>query len=77
MRPSGDSITNIPEVLKGWHRRSLSAQVDSVNDTQQGPRHRKTTTTGGDRGGGGGLGHHNRARSFIEKPDGSITALSK
>ena len=72
IRPSGDSISNIPQVLEGWHHRSLSAQADSVKDTDVFPRHRKPATEGV-----GGLGNHHRARSFIEKPDGSITALSK
>ena len=46
IRPSGDSISNIPQVLEGWHHRSLSAQADSVKDTDVFPRHRKSATEG-------------------------------
>jgi len=79
VRPSGDSISNIPQILEGWHHRSLSAQVDASTDAF--PKHRKAATSsgglGGQGGSGGGLGHHQRARSFIQKPDGSISAMSK
>jgi len=67
VRPSGDSIADIPAVLKGYHHRSLSAQVDSVKDSNTGPRHRKNAAS---------TGIARNARSFIEKPDGSITALT-
>ncbi|KAL7533654.1 hypothetical protein ACHAXR_005368 [Thalassiosira sp. AJA248-18] len=50
----------------------MSAQADSANDVL--PKHRKTVTVGS--GSSGGLGHHHRARSFIEQADGHITALT-
>lgn len=80
VRPSGDSIGNIPQVLEGWHRRSMSAQADS--DDRPMARHRKTATTtapgAGDGGAaGGGLGGHQRARSFMEMADGSMAAFSE
>mmetsp|Transcript_11702 Transcript_11702/g.28761 ORF Transcript_11702/g.28761 Transcript_11702/m.28761 type:complete len:698 (-) Transcript_11702:140-2233(-) len=78
VRPSGDSIANIPQVmLEGWHQRSLSAQVDSASELY--PRQRQTIATsslGNINGESGGLGGHQRARSFIQAADGSYSALT-
>ena len=68
VRPSRESIGNIPQVLEGWHNRSMNAKVDSAGALF--PRHRKTTS------GTGGLGPGQRARSFMQAPDGSISALT-
>mmetsp|Transcript_13997 Transcript_13997/g.25314 ORF Transcript_13997/g.25314 Transcript_13997/m.25314 type:complete len:698 (+) Transcript_13997:90-2183(+) len=78
VRPSGASISTVPLALEGWHNRSLSAQADSSDDVA--PSHRRAATAvdklSMSGSAGGGLGHHQRARSFIEAPDGSISALT-
>mmetsp|Transcript_29505 Transcript_29505/g.50235 ORF Transcript_29505/g.50235 Transcript_29505/m.50235 type:complete len:686 (+) Transcript_29505:58-2115(+) len=76
VRPSSDSIGNIPAALEGWHRRSMSAQANSANEVAF-PRHKKTGSIGVSGGDGGGeMGQHQRARSFMEAPDGTISALT-
>ena len=77
VRPSGDSISNIPQMLEGWHHRSFSAQMEYAKEIT--PVHRKSMTmsTGPGRSkSAGGLGHQ-RARSFVQAADGSITAMSE
>ena len=58
VRPSRNSIGNIPQELTSWHKRSFSAQVDHSSSM---PRSRITTTSGGaldalSGGGGNGIG---------------------
>ncbi len=68
MRPSGDSISNIPQVLVPRHRHTLSAGVAAATDPIH-KRHKKTATVGG-------MGHA-RAPSFMQAPDGSISSMSE
>mmetsp|Transcript_39112 Transcript_39112/g.84338 ORF Transcript_39112/g.84338 Transcript_39112/m.84338 type:complete len:695 (+) Transcript_39112:137-2221(+) len=78
VRPSGASISTVPLALEGWHNRSLSAQADSSDDVVRSHRRAATAVDKLSMSGsaGGGLGHHQRARSFMEAPDGSISALT-
>jgi hypothetical protein len=68
VRPSGDSISDIPQVLVPRHRHTLSAGVAAATDPMY-KRHKKTATVGG-------MGHA-RAPSFMQAPDGSISSMSE
>jgi len=68
VRPSGDSISNIPQVLVPRHRHTLSAGVAAATEPMY-KRHKKTSTVGG-------MGHA-RAPSFMQAPDGSISSMSE
>jgi len=71
IKPSGDSISNIPQLLVPWHKRSISAQVERPGEIG----HRKTATDiGGYRS--TQAGSHQRARSFVEFPDGRVSDLT-
>ena len=68
VRLSGDSISDIPQVLVPRHRHTLSAGVAAATDPMY-KRHKKTATVGG-------MGHA-RAPSFMQAPDGSISSMSE
>jgi hypothetical protein len=68
VRPSGDSISNIPQVLVPRHRHSLSAGVAAAMEPIH-MRHKKRATVGG-------IGHA-RAPSFMQALDGSIYSMSE
>lgn len=68
VRPSGESISNIPQVLVPRHRHTLSAGVAAATEPIH-KRHKKTATVGG-------MGHA-RAPSFMQAPDGSISSMSE
>jgi hypothetical protein len=68
VRPSGNSISNIPQVLVPRHRHTLSAGVAAATEPIH-KRHKKTATVGG-------IGHA-RAPSFMQGPDGSISSMSE
>lgn len=70
VKPSGDSISNIPLVLEDWHRRSMSAQADAVSKTFT-PQHKKGKSTGQL-----GLTQRNRARSFVQNIDGTMVSMT-
>ncbi len=63
IKPSGDSISNIPAVLEG-HRPSMSAQADAAENTLS-PHHK--------RGSSGQLG---RSRSFVQNLDGTMVSMT-
>jgi len=70
VKPSGDSISNIPQVLEEWHRRSISNQAD-VADQSVNFLHKSRKSTGQL-----GLGGSRRARSFVQNLDGSMTQMT-
>eukprot|EP00970_Alexandrium_tamarense_P012913 scaffold3159_cov191-Alexandrium_tamarense.AAC.1 len=81
VRPSGDSITNIPLALEQWHRRSISNQSEVARDIlprRRSGKHRTAKSTGhiGVDVGGGSIQGHQRVRSFMQTVDGSISALT-
>ena len=61
VKPSGDSISNIPLVLEGWNRKSMSAQADAIplNDKK-----------------GQSTGQRARARSFVQNIDGTMVSMT-
>ena len=81
VRPSGDSITNIPLALEQWHKRSISNQSEVARDIlprRRSGKHRTAKSTGhiGVDVGGGSIQGHQRVRSFMQTVDGSISALT-
>lgn len=69
MRPSGGSISNIPQVLIPRHRKSLSASLASVTSLNaESRRHQRIASVGG-------IGHA-RVPSFMQAPDGSISSMT-
>ena len=69
VKPLGDNIKGIPKELEGWNRHPFPHEPTG---------YRRTTTAGElGRASTGGLGHHHRARSFVETPDGRLSALSE
>lgn len=71
VRPSGGSISNIPQVLIPRHRKSLSASLASVTSLNaETRRHQRIASVGG-----GGIGHA-RVPSFMQAPDGSISSMT-
>lgn len=69
MRPSGGSISNIPQVLIPRHRKSLSASLASVTSLNaESRRHQRMASVGG-------IGHA-RVPSFMQAPDGSISSMT-
>mmetsp|Transcript_30702 Transcript_30702/g.61673 ORF Transcript_30702/g.61673 Transcript_30702/m.61673 type:complete len:679 (-) Transcript_30702:176-2212(-) len=61
VKPSGDSISNIPLVLEGWNRKSMSAQADAI------PLNGKK---------GQSTGQRARARSFVQNIDGTMVSMT-
>jgi len=68
VKPSGDSISDIPLVLEQWHRRSISSQADAAGKGLSLHKSRKTT-------GQIGLGSR-RARSFVQNLDGTMVPMT-
>lgn len=71
VKPSGDSISNIPQVLEEWHRRSISNQADVADQSVNNFLHKSRKSTGQL-----GLGGSRRARSFVQNLDGSMTQMT-
>ena len=63
VKPSGDSISNIPMVLEDWHRRSMSAKADDIPLQDN-------------KGQSTGLRNRARARSFVENIDGTMVSMT-
>ena len=69
VRPSGGSMSNIPQVLIPRHRKSLSASRASVTSLNaETRRHQRIASVGG-------IGHA-RVPSFMQAPDGSISSMT-
>ena len=69
VKPSGDSISDIPLVLEEWHRRSISNQADVAEKSLNLHKSRKST-------GQLGLGSR-RARSFVQNLDGTMQQMTR
>jgi len=75
IKPSEDSISNIPQVLENWHKRSMFSQAEHSNEIIGGHR-RSLSDSGGTTNPSSQAGGHQRARSFVQFPDGSVSALT-
>ena len=71
VKPSGDSISNIPLVLEEWHRRSMSSQADAAGKSLSSHQRKRQST------GQLGLGsRHRNARSFVQNIDGTMVSMT-
>ena len=61
VKPSGDSITNIPLVLEDYHRRTMADQSDAADNQK---------------GSSGDLTQRSRARSFVQNIDGTMVSMT-